>query len=72
MIPASTVLMCGAFESCQHGVQIAAGLGDRQAAQAVVAAELDDHHGGMQLQNARRPATASLVVAPLVPWLTTL
>ena len=40
-----------AVESCQHGVEILAGLCRGQAAQAVVAAELDDDYFGMQAQD---------------------
>ncbi len=38
----------GVFESCQHRVEVVAGVVERQAAQAVVAAELDDHNLRMQ------------------------
>ncbi len=39
------------FESGQHGIEIAAGLVERQAAEAIVAAEFDDDDGGMQEQD---------------------
>jgi len=39
------------FESGEHLVEIAARLGERQAAQAVVAAEFDNDDSGMQRQN---------------------
>ena len=35
----------------EHLVEIRARLGDRQAAEAVVAAELDNHDGGVKAQN---------------------
>jgi len=39
------------FESGEHLVEIAARLGERQAAQAVVAAEFDNDNSGMQRQD---------------------
>jgi len=41
----------GAFKRREHLVEIAAGLVEGQAAQTVVAAELDEHHLRMQSQN---------------------
>ncbi len=41
----------GIFESSQNGVEVAAALGQWQAAQSVVAAEFEDDHCRMQLQD---------------------
>ena len=63
----------GIFKRGEHRVEVAAGLVEGQAAQAVVAAEFDDDDGGMQQQERSAGlSTASLVVAPLVPCLMTL
>jgi len=41
----------GVFQGCQHGIDVAAGLGQGQAAQAVIAAKLDNNDCRMQKQN---------------------
>ena len=55
------------FERGEHLVEVAASLGEGQAAQAVVAAELTITIAGCSSRIEGRLATASLVVAPLVP-----
>lgn len=41
-------------QSGEHDVEILPGGRERQSAQTIVAAELDDDHGGMQAQNSRQ------------------
>ena len=49
-----------ALKRGEHLVEVRARLGDRQAAQAVVAAELDNHDGGVQAQDIRAGSRAHL------------
>jgi len=60
------------FEGGQDGIKIVSGEVGRQAAKAIIAAEFDDHDFRVRARMEGRLATASLVVAPLVPLLTTL
>ena len=48
----------GLFERCQHLIEIAAGLFQGQAAQAVVAAKFDDDHLGMKPNNRRKGSSS--------------
>ena len=52
-------------------IEIGAGGGDRKAAEAVVATELDDGDGGVRGDTLFRRVTASLLVSPLMPMLRT-
>ena len=50
----------GGFELADDAVEVAAGVGDGEAAEAVVAAELDDDEGGVEIEDAADAGEAVL------------
>ena len=62
----------GVDEGGDDSVEVAARVGDGDAAKAVVAAKFDDDDGGVEAEEFRKRSTPSLLVLPLTPELTIL
>ena len=59
--------MCADSMTSEYRIEIVTCLVRGEAREAVVAAEFDNHDQRVKAEDRRQAATASLVVAPLVP-----